>query len=68
MRGRGCLLGAFLTLVIQSSFASIGIIMVLTGSGLINFYTAMPLMLGGKCRYDYYCRILAVIPANRWSK
>jgi Na/Pi-cotransporter len=61
------LIGAFLTVVIQSSSASIGIIMALAGSGLINFYTAMPLMLGANDGTTITA-VLASIPANRRGK
>ena len=60
-------IGAFLTVVIQSSSASIGIIMALAGSGLINFYTAMPLMLGANVGTTITA-VLASIPANRRGK
>ncbi len=61
------MIGAFLTLIIQSSSASIGIIMALAGSGLINFYTAMPLMLGANVGTTITA-VLAAIPANRRGK
>ncbi|MBU8901676.1 MAG: Na/Pi symporter, partial [Victivallales bacterium] len=60
-------IGGFLTVVIQSSSASIGIIMALAGSGLINFYTAMPLMLGANVGTTITA-VLAAIPANRRGK
>ena len=60
-------IGAFLTVIIQSSSASIGIIMALAGSGLINFYTAMPLMLGANVGTTITA-VLASIPANRRGK
>ena len=61
------IIGGFLTVVIQSSSASIGIIMALAGSGLINFYTAMPLMLGANVGTTITA-VLASIPANRRGK
>ncbi len=60
-------IGGLLTVVIQSSSASIGIIMALAGSGLINFYTAMPLMLGANVGTTITA-VLAAIPANRRGK
>lgn len=60
-------IGGLLTVVIQSSSASIGIIMALAGSGLINFYTAMPLMLGANVGTTVTA-VLASIPANRRGK
>jgi phosphate:Na+ symporter len=61
------IIGGFLTVIIQSSSASIGIIMALAGSGLINFYTAMPLMLGANVGTTITA-VLASIPANRRGK
>ena len=60
-------IGGLLTVIIQSSSASIGIIMALAGSGLINFYTAMPLMLGANVGTTITA-VLAAIPANRRGK
>ncbi|MDD5727544.1 MAG: Na/Pi symporter [Victivallales bacterium] len=60
-------IGGLLTVIIQSSSASIGIIMALAGSGLINFYTAMPLMLGANVGTTITA-VLASIPANRRGK
>jgi Na/Pi-cotransporter len=60
-------IGALLTVVIQSSSASIGIIMALAGSGLINFYTAMPLMLGANVGTTITA-VIACIPTNRRAK
>jgi len=39
-------IGALITVVIQSSSASMGIVLALTTSGLVSFYTAVPLILG----------------------
>ncbi len=60
-------IGALLTVVIQSSSASMGIIMALAGSGLISFYTAMPLMLGANVGTTITA-VIACIPTNRYAK
>lgn len=39
-------IGALVTLIIQSSSASMGIVLALAAGGLINFYTSVPLILG----------------------
>ena len=39
-------IGTAMTVVVQSSSATIGLTIVLASSGLINFYTAVPLILG----------------------
>jgi len=39
-------IGAALTVVVQSSSATVGLTMALAGSGLLNFYTAVPIVLG----------------------
>jgi Na/Pi-cotransporter len=60
-------IGALMTVIIQSSSASMGIILALAGSGLIDFYTSVPLLLGtniGTC----VTAVIAAIPANKPSK
>ena len=42
----GVLAGAILTAVIQSSAAAIGMLQALSSSGLVNFGTALPILLG----------------------
>ncbi len=39
-------IGTVMTVVVQSSSATVGLVMALASSGLINFYTAVPLVLG----------------------
>lgn len=39
-------IGTVLTIVVQSSSATVGLTMALAGSGLLNFYTAIPIVLG----------------------
>ncbi|MFC1767086.1 Na/Pi cotransporter family protein [Candidatus Margulisiibacteriota bacterium] len=42
----GLLAGTLITLVVQSSSATVGITMALAGAGLIDFYGAFPIILG----------------------
>ena len=49
-------IGTVATMIVQSSAATIGVVMALCGSGLINFYTSFPLVLG--------CNIGTTITAN----
>ncbi len=60
-------IGLLLTVVIQSSSASIGILLILSGSGLVNFYTAMPLMLGANVGTTITA-VIASIPSNVFGK
>ena len=50
------IIGTIATMIVQSSAATIGVVMALAGSGLINFYTSFPLVLG--------CNIGTTITAN----
>ena len=50
------IIGTIATMIVQSSAATIGVVMALCGSGLINFYTSFPLVLG--------CNIGTTITAN----
>ncbi|MBR5623962.1 Na/Pi cotransporter family protein [bacterium] len=50
------IIGTVATMIVQSSAATIGVVMALCGSGLINFYTSFPLVLG--------CNIGTTITAN----
>ena len=68
----GAVLGSILiamiaTFVIQSSSAAIGIIIALSAGGLINFYTAVPLLLGTNIGTTITA-FLAAITANRVAK
>jgi len=68
----GAILGAFgiglvATMILQSSAAVTGIIIALGGGGLINLYTAVPLMLGSNVGTTITAQ-LAAIPANRVAK
>lgn len=49
-------IGTVATMIVQSSAATIGVVMALAGSGLVNFYTSFPLVLG--------CNIGTTITAN----
>lgn len=60
-------IGMMATFVIQSSSAAIGIILALAGSGLINIYTAVPLLIGTNIGTTITSGI-ASIPANRVAK
>ena len=60
-------IGTLMTVVIQSSSATIGIAMALAYGGLINFYTAVPLILGDNIGTTVTAN-LAALGANRRSK
>ena len=61
------LIAAIATFVIQSSSAAIGIIIALSAGGLINFYTAVPLLLGTNIGTTITA-FLAALTANRVAK
>jgi phosphate:Na+ symporter len=61
------MIGVLMTVVIQSSSASVGIILALAASGLINFYTAMSLELGATIGTTVTA-ILASLAANKHAK
>ena len=66
------MLGALLvstvfTMMIQSSAAALGIVLALSGGGLINFYTAIPLLLGTNIGTTITA-FLAALAANRHAK
>jgi len=58
------LIGTLTTMVVQSSSATVGLVMALAMSGLINFYTAIPLILGDNIGTTITAN-LAAIGANR---
>jgi len=60
-------IGTAMTVVIQSSSATIGLAMALAGGGLINFYTAVPIVLGDNIGTTITA-ILASIGANRAAR
>ena len=63
----GCLAGALLTAVIQSSSASVGILQALSMTGDVTFATAFPIILGaniGTC----VTAVLSAIGANKNAK
>ncbi len=60
-------IGTLMTVVIQSSSATIGIAIALASSGLLNFYTAVPLILGDNIGTTITAN-LAALGANRRSK
>ena len=68
----GMILGAMFigmtgTVLIQSSSAAMGIVLALAGSGLINFYTAVPLLVGTNIGTTVTAW-LAALNANRVAK
>ena len=68
----GAVLGAMLigiigTCLVQSSSAAMGIVLALAGSGLINFYTAVPLLIGTNIGTTITAW-LAALTANRVAK
>jgi Na/Pi-cotransporter len=60
-------IGTLMTVIIQSSSATIGIALALASSGLLNFYTAVPLILGDNIGTTITAN-LAAIGANRPAK
>ncbi|MBE6369914.1 MAG: Na/Pi cotransporter family protein [Lentisphaerae bacterium] len=55
------------TMLVQSSAAALGIVLALSGGGLINFYTALPLLLGTNIGTTITA-FLASLAANRHAK
>ncbi len=60
-------IGIVVTVIIQSSSAVMGIILALGASGLLNLYTAVPLILGSNIGTTITA-LLAAIPTNRIGK
>ena len=61
------MIGTFLTFAIQSSSASMGIVLMLAAGGLVNFWTAVPLLLGTNIGTTITA-ILAAIGANERAR
>ena len=61
------LIGTIMTMVIQSSSATVGLVLALCGQGLLSFYTAVPLVLGDNIGTTI-TGILASLGANRNAK
>ncbi|MCK5861073.1 MAG: Na/Pi symporter, partial [Candidatus Hydrogenedentes bacterium] len=61
------LVGTITTCVIQSSSATVGIVLALCSQGIINFYTAVPLFLGANIGTTVTAN-LAALNANRDAK
>ena len=61
------LIGTAMTVMVQSSSATIGLTIALAGSGLIDFYTAVPIVLGDNIGTTITA-ILASIGANRAAR
>ncbi len=57
-------IGALVTTVVQSSSAAIGLLLVLAATGLLNYYTAVPLLLGSNIGTTTTA-LFAVVGANR---
>jgi len=60
-------IGTVMTLVVQSSSATIGIVLALSGQGLLSFYTAVPLVFGDNIGTTITA-FLASLGGNRNSK
>lgn len=60
-------IGTIMTTVVQSSSATIGLTIALANSGLVNFYTAIPLILGDNIGTTITA-ILASIGTNRKAR
>ena len=60
-------IGTLMTVIIQSSSATLGIALALASSGLLNFYTAVPLILGDNIGTTITAN-LAAIGTNRPAK
>lgn len=63
----GILIGTVMTVAIQSSSATVGLVMALASQGLINFYTAIPLVLGDNIGTTITA-LFASITTNRNAK
>lgn len=61
------LIGTITTVVVQSSSATVGLVLALSSQGLISFYTAVPLILGDNIGTTITA-ILASIGTNRNAK
>ncbi len=61
------LIGTAMTAIVQSSSATVGLVMALAASGLINFYTAVPLVLGDNIGTTITAN-LAAIGTNRSAR
>lgn len=60
-------IGTLMTVIIQSSSAAMGIVLALAAGGLINFYTAIPLLLGTNIGTTITA-FFASLAANRVAK
>ena len=60
-------IGTVTTMIVQSSSATIGLVLVLGSQGLLDFYTALPLVLGDNIGTTITA-VLASLPANRNAK
>ncbi|MBN2308764.1 MAG: Na/Pi symporter [Candidatus Hydrogenedentes bacterium] len=60
-------IGTVATCVVQSSSATVGLVLALSGQGLLSFYTAVPLVLGDNIGTTITA-VLASLGANRNAK
>ncbi len=60
-------IGTIMTMVVQSSSATIGLAIAMANSGLINFWTAVPIILGDNIGTTITA-VLASLNANRTAK
>jgi len=60
-------IGTLATILIQSSSATIGIVLALASGGLINFWTAFPLVLGDNIGTTITA-VLAALPTNKRAR
>ncbi len=51
----GVIAGVILTVIIQSSSASVGILQEMYDEGLISLSNALPILFGDNIRHDFYC-------------
>ncbi|MCP4645533.1 MAG: Na/Pi cotransporter family protein [bacterium] len=61
------LIGTFTTVIVQSSSATVGLVLVLASQGLVGFHTAVPLVLGDNIGTTITA-ILASLGTNRNAK
>ena len=60
-------IGTVMTVLVQSSSATVGLVMALSGQGLVSFYTALPLVLGDNIGTTITALVVS-IGANRNAK
>lgn len=63
----GIAFGTLLTMVVQSSSATIGLLMALAGAGFVNYWSAIPILLGDNIGTTVTAQ-LAALGANRAAR